>query len=1535
MRKSLSLLLVLVLAASTFAVKELLDNQKSDSRKKPVERIFTPPLSAADHQPVQLTVVTDREREKAEMTDDLNQLPAVKRNSVNPAPPLNPAVQNTIASTPDYPVEHYSGAEAEIVALKEAGRPVNQDLYDRMAKYNGIYSAGSPLLERQGGDTIEEAEPVTLDTTVSGTTIGYTDDYDEQCPYTGSTSPDVVYLLTLEEGTGVILDLCEAGYDSKLYVYNSDMSLIGCSDDDCGVQSELFLEFIPADDYYIIVDGYYGYSGEYVLHITEFRCDPLECDGTEEIEDNGGCNADTPLFQDIEMDETICGTTWVEGGDWDEDWIVFDLPEFYEITLQVDPYNFNPILYLVSDPNENCTGGTVATVNNGVFCESETYTTILGPGHYYAWIKEFDVSTDLVDAEFSLTLTGEVFTPPTGDFCADAIPITELPFSGSGTNTDNTDSYGNAAPDEWYDLQLAESGNVFITLCGTETDFDTYLYLLTDDCATQLAYDDDGSLCEEDSAPYEPSELFEFLMAGDYRICVEGLGSNTGNYNIEVTIDPFEPGVGDFCGDPFLVEELPYSTTGTTTDNIDTYGYDSPDEWYQVEIYQEGLYTFSLCGSTFNTYMYLLADDCSTQLAYNDNDCDQQSRLTLPLDPGVYNLCVEGYFTAVGDFELEISEVICDPLECEGSPEVDDNGGCHTTPYAFQEITPDEVICGELWASTNERDSDWFVFDLDDFYLTTIVVESYNCDPYLYLVSDPTENCVLTTVASVNNGTICEGEELSAITGPGHYYIYIMHDAFELAEGEYSLTMSLETWVPPPGDFCAEPLMIDSFPLEIVGTTADNTDSQFNPSPDEWYEFTIEESGNFYATLCGAETDYDTYLRLLADDCATQIVYDDDGPACEEDQSNYNPSEIMQFLEIGTYKLCVEGYSSNSGNYYLNATYNAFTPGVGDFCDDPNIVELPFDTTATTLDNIDTYGYTSPDEWYSFDVVEEGLITISLCEGTNYDSYIRLLADDCVTVIETDDYGCGVFGDPSYMMRLMQPGTYLLCVEASSGDSGGEYNLSIEWEEFNPPPGEYCESAIQIPFLPFEAVETTADNLDTYGSASPDEWYQFSLPAEGNVLISLCDGGTTFDSYLRLLSDDCVNQIDYNDDACGVQSEMDVFLNPGSYVICVEGFSSYSGDYSLVVTTDAPSQGNDCNDPFIIDQFPFSDEWLTTGYGNSGFNPSPDVFYEFLLAEEGVYTFTTCMEETYEGYFDTRLLILAEDCETLVYSNDDDCDGAYSNWSTITTCLAQGLYYLVIEGYETEAGNYQLECFYEGSCDPCDPPYCPDWGIDEVEPNDGSNSNPPSYDNIAFGETHCGGVWSNNYTRDTDWYQFTVDADVEVDLLLDGEEGHALVMYLIDESSGSPEILATGSPQGYCSDHRLTFTITAAGTYSAFIAYDDYYPASPSSEYTLTWINPEDVPVADGTPQDYELRQNYPNPFNPSTTIEFTLPVAARVELTIYDIAGRQVATLLNDARTAGTHTVQFNADTMPSGLYFYLIQAGEFREVHKMLLVK
>lgn len=88
-------------------------------------------------------------------------------------------------------------------------------------------------------------------------------------------------------------------------------------------------------------------------------------------------------------------------------------------------------------------------------------------------------------------------------------------------------------------------------------------------------------------------------------------------------------------------------------------------------------------------------------------------------------------------------------------------------------------------------------------------------------------------------------------------------------------------------------------------------------------------------------------------------------------------------------------------------------------------------------------------------------------------------------------------------------------------------------------------------------------------------------------------------------------------------------------------------------------------------------------------------------------------------------------------------------------------------------------------------------------------------------------------------------------------------------------------------------------------------------------------------PAEFSLSQNYPNPFNAQTVIDYALPEPAHVSLDVYDILGRKVTTLINSVQPAGHHHVAWNSDNASSGMYFYKIQAGDFSETKKMLLLK
>jgi hypothetical protein len=88
-------------------------------------------------------------------------------------------------------------------------------------------------------------------------------------------------------------------------------------------------------------------------------------------------------------------------------------------------------------------------------------------------------------------------------------------------------------------------------------------------------------------------------------------------------------------------------------------------------------------------------------------------------------------------------------------------------------------------------------------------------------------------------------------------------------------------------------------------------------------------------------------------------------------------------------------------------------------------------------------------------------------------------------------------------------------------------------------------------------------------------------------------------------------------------------------------------------------------------------------------------------------------------------------------------------------------------------------------------------------------------------------------------------------------------------------------------------------------------------------------------PDKYELNQNYPNPFNPKTIINYELPVTSHVELSVYNVIGEKMVTLVSERQEAGQHQVEWNPENIPGGVYFYRISAGAFQDVRKMVLLK
>ncbi|MCH8558840.1 MAG: endonuclease [Balneolia bacterium] len=109
----------------------------------------------------------------------------------------------------------------------------------------------------------------------------------------------------------------------------------------------------------------------------------------------------------------------------------------------------------------------------------------------------------------------------------------------------------------------------------------------------------------------------------------------------------------------------------------------------------------------------------------------------------------------------------------------------------------------------------------------------------------------------------------------------------------------------------------------------------------------------------------------------------------------------------------------------------------------------------------------------------------------------------------------------------------------------------------------------------------------------------------------------------------------------------------------------------------------------------------------------------------------------------------------------------------------------------------------------------------------------------------------------------------------------------------------------------------------------------PRLYISITPEQPTSIPADNQLPKRITLQQNYPNPFNPTTQIRFDLPESTDVRLDVFNIQGQRVATLLNEGRSAGTHTISFDASNLSSGVYIYRLQAGAQVFTRKMTLIK
>ena len=334
---------------------------------------------------------------------------------------------------------------------------------------------------KQGGDNFGTALVISsLPFDDLGTTLGYLNDYDAECPYTGSTAPDVVYSYT--PATNIMIDasLCNdpTDYDTKLYIMDAAQTVIACNDDACAtlnfpyayVSSVSGVALTGGVTYYIVVDGYGTSAGNYELTVnlyvppppcvwgTDIVCPAGATDESEACGDdtNGGCNMATPAYEPVpSTGGTICGTTWADASTRDTDWYTLTLTQQSSLVVSADADQL--IIY-----------GGIADAN-GILLVNPTCATVsqIAPNNYAGPCSQTQIDFGTLDAGtywFFVGMTVYDGFPCDNHYWIDfsVVPLT----CPAPTNLAVSNLNGTTADFSWSDANAANTYDIVWGLSG-------------------------------------------------------------------------------------------------------------------------------------------------------------------------------------------------------------------------------------------------------------------------------------------------------------------------------------------------------------------------------------------------------------------------------------------------------------------------------------------------------------------------------------------------------------------------------------------------------------------------------------------------------------------------------------------------------------------------------------------------------------------------------------------------------------------------------------------------------------------------------------------------------------------------------------------------------------------------------------------------------------------------------------------------------------------------------------------------------------